>query len=258
MSISRKDILTINQKGWNIVAPQFYGGTALPKYGPLSVTEAELQLIDNLQGKTVLELGCGSGHTLYYLWKDKQASELWGLDLSQEQLQFTKELLDQENIPAKLFLASMDENPGIPELYFDLVVSIYSLGWTPDLPHTLSLVYSYLKPGAKFVFSWEHPVYQCLDYDADSEKYFFSRSYLDENPELHPAWKGVEIVMQPRKLSTYINTISDAGLVIERLIENEVDLNLARPQDYAPEKWCSVPRAKLIPTTFIIRASKPS
>jgi hypothetical protein len=38
MFLSRKDILTINQKGWNIVAPQSYGGTALPRYGPLAVS----------------------------------------------------------------------------------------------------------------------------------------------------------------------------------------------------------------------------
>jgi len=56
------------------------------------------------------------------LWNNKQTSELWGLDLSQEQLRFTREFLAQENIPVKLFLASMDENPGIPESYFDLVV----------------------------------------------------------------------------------------------------------------------------------------
>jgi SAM-dependent methyltransferase len=192
------------------------------------------------------------------LWKKKQASELWGLDLSQEQIQYAKDYLAKENIPAKLFLASMDENPGIPESYFDLVVSIYSLGWTPNLPRTLSLVYSYLKPGGKFLFSWEHPVYQCLDYDASLEKYVMRRSYLDESPEFNPSWKGVEIVIQPRKLSTYINAISDAGLVIERMFESEVDMNFARPQDYAPEKWYSVPRAKLIPTTFIVKAFKPA
>ncbi len=256
MPVSRKDLLTINQKGWNSVAPRFHG-TVLPNYGPLTATEEELQLIDDLKGKSVLELGCGSGYTLHYLWNSKQAGELWGLDLSQEQLRFTRELLARENIPVRLFLSSMDENPGIPESYFDLVVAIYALGWTPDLSRTLSLVSSYLKPGGKFIFSWEHPVYQCLDYDSNSGKYFVSRSYLNENPEINPAWKGVEIVLQPRKLSSYINAISAAGLIIERLIESEVDIRLAKEKDYAPENWYSVPRAQWIPTTFIIKAYKP-
>ena len=258
MSISRTNLLAINQKGWNTVAPKFYGGTALPKYGPLAATEQELQLIDNLKDKTVLELGCGSGHTLHYLWTNKQAGELWGLDLSQEQLRFSSELLTEQNIPAKLFLASMDENPGIPESYFDLVVSIYSLGWTPDLSRTLSQVYFYLKPGGKFIFSWEHPVYQCLDYDTNSGRYFFNHSYLDESPKIDPSWKGVEIVLQHHKFSTYINAFSAAGLIIERLIESEPDINLAKENDYAPEKWYSIPRAQLIPTTFIMKAYKPA
>lgn len=126
------------------------------------------------------------------------------------------------------------------------------------MPGTLSLIYSYLKPGGKFVFSWEHPIYQCLEYDPNSRKYFFNHSYLDEIPEIDLSWKGVEIVIQPRKLSTYINALTDAGLVIERLIESEFNTSIAREKDYAPEKWYSVPHAQLIPTTFIVRASKPS
>ena len=138
-TVDRNKIVEINQKGWDTVAPRFYGGTALPKYGPLAQTEDQLHLIDDLTGKAVLELGCGSGHTLAYLAKEKSARELWGLDLSETQLAFTREYLEAEHVYAHLFHASMDENPGIPLNHFDLVVSIYALGWTPNLSGTLTL-----------------------------------------------------------------------------------------------------------------------
>jgi SAM-dependent methyltransferase len=256
--LGRENILLINQKGWNKVAPLFHGGTALPKYGPLTATEDELNLIPDLSGKRALELGCGSGHTVAYLWENKRARELWGLDFSEEQIRSTKELLDRKEIPAKLFLSSMDENPGIPENYFDLIVSIYSLGWTPDLSHTLALVNSYLKPGGIFIFSWEHPVYRSLRYEPDISKYVFETSYLDEGPTLHPSWKEVEIVINHRKLSTYLNAIMQSGLILEQIIESEPNIALAREQDFAPENWYSVPRAKLIPTTIIVKAYKPA
>jgi SAM-dependent methyltransferase len=254
--MKREEILSINQKGWNKVAPMFYGGTALPKYGPLAASESELNLIPDLAGKKVLELGCGSGHTLAYLWENRNASELWGLDFSEEQIHFTKEFLEEKKIPAKLFLASMDENPGIPEDHFDFVVSIYSLGWTPDLDRTLKLVCSYLKPGGMFIFSWEHPAYRSLSYEANLGKYVFENSYLDEGPALHPSWKGVEIVINHRKLSTYLNAILRSGLALEQVIETEPNMALARQQDFAPENWYSVPRAQLMPTTLIVKACK--
>ena len=256
-TLVREEIIAINQKGWNKVAPLFYGGTALPKYGPLAGTEDELNLILDLAGKCVLELGCGSGHTLAYLWEAKHASELWGLDFSAEQLCFTKELLEGEKIPATLLLSSMDENPGIPENYFDLIVSIYALGWTPDLSRTLALIYSHLKPGGIFIFSWEHPAYRSLRYEPNIAGYVFEDSYSDEGPNLDLSWKGVEIVINHRKLSTYLNAVIQAGLVLEQVIESEPNMALAREQDFAPEKWYGIPRAQLMPTTFIVKARKP-
>jgi hypothetical protein len=80
--VERDRILSTNQKGWDAVAPIFHGGTALPKYGPLAQTEDQLQLLGDLTGKAVLELGCGSGHSLVYLAKTKKVGELWGLDFS--------------------------------------------------------------------------------------------------------------------------------------------------------------------------------
>lgn len=256
-SLNRENILRINQKGWNDVAPKFYGGTALPTYGPLAATEDDLNLISDIGEGKVLELGCGSGHTLAYLWESKNAKELWGLDLSEEQLRFAREFLDAKNIPARLLLSSMDENPGIPSNYFDLVISIYALGWTPDLTRTLELVYSYLKPGGVFIFSWEHPMYHCLKYSPELDKFIVEHSYLEETSELHPSWKGVEIVINHRKLSTYLNAVVQTGLVIERVIESELNIATAREQDFDPDKWYSAPRAQIIPTTFIVQVSKP-
>jgi SAM-dependent methyltransferase len=152
----------------------------------------------------------------------------------------------------------MDENPGIPENYFDLVISIYALGWTPDLRHTLSLVCSYLKPGGLFIFSWEHPVFQCLEYDAQMGKYIFERSYQQEGPEFHPTWNGAEIFINSRKMATYLNALIQSGLILDQLIESGPNAALAREQDFAPEKWYSVPRAELLPTTFIVKAHKPN
>lgn len=255
--LRREEILLVNQKGWNKVAPRFYGGTALPKYGPLAETEDDLHLLPDLAGKSVLELGCGSGHSLSYLAETRHASDVWGLDLSAEQICFTKKLLEEKQIPARLFVSSMDENPGIPEDYFDAVVSIYALGWTVDLPRTLTLIHAYLKPGGLLIFSWEHPVYRSLCYESSLGRYVFGASYLDEGPVLDPSWKGVEMVINHRKLSTYLNAVIRAGLVLEQVIESEPDPTVGREQDFSPEKWYSIPRAQLMPTTFIVKAYKP-
>jgi hypothetical protein len=59
--------LATNRDGWNTVAPHFHGSTALPEYGPLAPTEDSLRLLDSTSGQRVLELGCGSGHSLLYL-----------------------------------------------------------------------------------------------------------------------------------------------------------------------------------------------
>ena len=49
------------------------------------VTKTDYSFFADVAGKKVLEICCGSGHSLKYL-SDKGATELWGLDLSQKQL----------------------------------------------------------------------------------------------------------------------------------------------------------------------------
>ena len=76
----------------------------------------------------------------------------------------------------------------IPKGYFDIVYSIYALGWTSDLRKTLELIYSYVKPEGSFIFSWEHPVYSNLMYG--TKEIAFSSSYHEETPITFETFKG--------------------------------------------------------------------
>src|SRR5438270_8424077 len=118
--------LEINRAGWDRVAPLFYGGTALPEYGPLSPTENELSLLDANPQK-VLELGCGSGHSLRYL-VERGATELWGIDLSPVQIAYAEETLRPFAPRVRLLESPMEVNPGVPQNHFDLVLSVYGIG----------------------------------------------------------------------------------------------------------------------------------
>ncbi len=242
------DMLAINKAGWEKSAERFFGRTALPDYGPYAPSEDKLQLFGDLQERKVLDVGCGSGHSLKYMSMNG-ASELWGLDMSTKQIETAKSVLSDQPIKVSLFESPMEENPGIPLQYFDIVYSIYALGWTVDLKQTLSNVASYLKPGGIFIFSWEHPIHDRVSYE--DERFYFRKSYNEEGPEYNEAWHR-EVIVFHRKLSTYINTLIECGFTIEKVIDDVV----MSDKETSPTKWYSNQKAELLPATFIIKARK--
>jgi SAM-dependent methyltransferase len=232
----------------------FHGGTALPEYGPLAPTENSLGLLDNKTDLCALELGCGSGHSLRYL-AERGARELWGLDLSPVQIAFAQETLRACASRVRLVESPMEVDPGIPPSHFDLVFSIYGLGWTTNLRTTMELVARYLRPGGAFLFSGEHPAYSCLEWNGT--QYTVSDPYFTEGPREHASWKGVPIVIQRRTLGTFVAQVIQAGLQIEALVETPLNPALATEVHADPSRWYSVARASVMPTTFIIKARKP-
>lgn len=252
--IEHEAALTTNREGWNRIAKSFYGSTALPEYGPLAPTEDTLQLLDGTLDVCALELGCGSGHSLRYL-AERGARELWGVDLSSTQIAFAAETLRPFASRVRLFESPMEVNPGIPEHYFDLVFSVYGLGWTTDLTATMRLASGYLRPGGTFIVSGEHPVYGCLE--GNGTGYTVARSYFLEGPREHASWKGVPIVIYRRTLGTFVSEVIKAGLQVEAVVETPVNPAAIKEEHVDSARWYSVARAQMMPTTVIIKARKP-
>ncbi len=250
-------IIEKNKRYWNDHADLWFGATALPKYGVRFVTEDELHFFSDVAGKKVLEMCCGSGHSLKYL-ADKGAGELWGLDLSQKQLDNAKQMLNGSGCNPRLICAPMEVDSGIPEDYFDYVFSIYGIGWTTDLAGTFKKVASYLKKNGIFIFSWGHPLHYCVakSYETGEDevidgKLVFSRSYFDESYFKMPV-HDTDVTFANRKISTYVNALYDAGFIIERMVEQTDERSLSDTEDDSPKAQ----KAKMVPLSMCFKCRK--
>ena len=252
-----EEIIETNKTYWNDHADLWFGTTALPEYGVRFPTEDDLHLFGDVSGKSMLEICCGSGHSLLYN-ANRGAKELWGTDLSQKQLDNASKLLEESGCQAKLICAKMEDDPGIPKEYFDYVYSIYGIGWTTDLQGTFDKIASYLKKDGIFIFSWHHTMNYCIAWSCEERKDIFfddrpvmMKSYYDESHFRMPVHDG-EIILCNRKMSTYINALAKAGFVIEQLVEesNKASLEATGDIDIKTKK------AKWMPLSFCIKARK--
>lgn len=241
--------LAINNAAWDGISSGSWRGSALPGWGVYAPSEEKLQLLGDPAGKKVLEIACGAGRSLAWCGK-KRAKELWGLDISDHQLQKAKTLLRENQLSANLFLSPMELNPGIPEHYFDCVYSVYGIGWTQDLDQTISLVSKYLKTSGIFVFSWDNPLLPCLE--AHNGRYVIARS-CEAEEKLNKVQRGEQVVLTNWKLSSYINCLAKYGFKVEQLVEES--------DGYSPEAsfdggYYSEHKARYLHHTFVIRARK--
>ncbi|WP_297417891.1 bifunctional 2-polyprenyl-6-hydroxyphenol methylase/3-demethylubiquinol 3-O-methyltransferase UbiG [Clostridium sp.] len=249
----KNDMLEINKKCWDNIAQQFFGITALPEYGPFIKSETELNLFGDVSDKKVLEIGCGSGHSLEYMAK-RGAQELWGMDISSTQIETAKDYLSKKDYNANLYCSPMELEADIPKNYFDIIYSIYALGWTTDLKQTFKNIFSYLKEDGILIFSWDHPIYQCLG--NNDTNIVVERSYFDDGIQPNKTFKGQPVTLNRIRLSTFINELISSGLNIEKLIEGDIAEKYTNIEAEPSEQYYSLYRAKYIPNSFIIKSKK--
>lgn len=244
-------ILKQNKEAWDAIADDWFGTTALPIYGVFIPTETELSLFGDVKGKRLLDIGCGSGHSLKY-HGDNGASELWGIDISTKQIENANRFLQESGYTPKLFNSPMEINPGIPADYFDIVYSIYALGWTVDIERTFRLISAYLKKDGVLIFSWDHPFLSCVD--TEDDRLIFNGNYFETEPFTFQK-DGNDLFAYNRKFSDYINPLARAGFAVEVLVEETDKAALEGGGEFRSNYYSPV-KAKRFPLSFIIKARK--
>lgn len=242
----------INNKTWDNVADLFFEASALPTWGPFSIGK-NLKLINNIKGKTYLEICCGSGRSIKYL-TDKGAKKVTGLDFSITQLneaqRFNKNKIDSGVVD--LIHGPMEKSLKIKPV--DVVFSVYGIGWTLNPKKTFANIYSYLKPGGKFIWSWDHKLFRHVDYERG--KFVVKHSYHTEEERESKDWKkeGNTVYIVYRKTSSWFKLLRDAGFEIVGYYEPE-PINQSRAHS-DPKAYYSIQKAKLVPSSFIFECVK--
>ncbi len=112
-------------------------------------------LFPDLQGRRVLDLGCGYGWHCRYA-AEQGAAAVLGIDLSEKMI---REARRRNPSPAITYRVCGMDAYEYPAEAFDLVISNLALHYVEDLEAVYKRVRRTLKPSGIFLFNIEHPVF---------------------------------------------------------------------------------------------------
>ena len=184
-------------------------------------TPALFSLLPDLQGKTILDLGCGvGGHCLEFV--NAGAKKVVGIDISKKML----EVAEKENHHSKITYLNlpMESLSQISEK-FDLVVSSLAIHYVKDFEKLASDVFNLLNENGLFVFSQEHPLNTCFSEgnrwtkDEKGNKLFANISNYSTDGLRESSWFVDGVKKYHRTFSSIVNTLVLKGFVIEKFVE---------------------------------------
>jgi SAM-dependent methyltransferase len=209
--------------------------TDVVAYGPDIAHEDDLRLLGHVEGRRVLELGCGSGHNAVAL--ARQGARVMTVDPSHQRLDRVRAACDRAEVRVEVHQADLASLAFVRADTVDLVVSVYALASAPDLDRVFRQAHRVLRPEAILVFSLPHPAFGLTQ----------GESYFDHDPlpwETDDS-RGVE---EHRTVGEILTGLARANFRIDAVLEPRPD-----PGPRGPFWVDAMARA---PATLVVRARK--
>jgi ubiquinone/menaquinone biosynthesis C-methylase UbiE len=124
-------------------------------WGVWQLPESELQVLGEVRGKDVLELGCGAAQWSIAL--HRVGARVTGLDVSERQLEHARELMAEAAAEFPLVRASAESLP-FGDASFDIVFCDHGAMTFADPFLTIPEAARILRPGGLLAFSTHTPI----------------------------------------------------------------------------------------------------
>ena len=215
----------------------------------------QLQLLfPGLEGKDVLDLGCGYGWHCEYAAKQK-ARKILGIDQSYQMISEARKKHTANNIDYRVCdLCSYE----YPKDTWDLVVSNLVLHYVKDLEWVFEHVHQTLKPNGIFLLNIEHPVFtsgihQDWIYDKQGKIQYWAIDDYFRPGERCTHFLGCEVKKQHHTLTQILMGLIHTGfelLVVEEATPSLEMMELPGMKDELRRPMMLLVKAKAIKSTF--------
>jgi len=212
---------------------------------PEGVDEADARLLSPVQGKRVLEIGCGAAQCSRSL--AGQGADVVGFDIAPAQLRIARELDRRTGRSVRTVAADAEAMP-FADGVFDIACSAFGgFPFVADAGRALAETARVLKPGGRLVFSVTHPLRWAMPDDPTENGLRISGSYFDRTPYVEVDSDGTPVYVEHhRTLGDWVRALSGAGFVVDDLVEPEWPAG----HDRVWGGWGPV-RGRLVPGTAI-------
>lgn len=222
------------------------------------------QLIGEVRGARLLDIGCGSG--TYSTWLAERGARVVGIDLSSTMISLAQARALERGIELELCVVDISKHLPFSEATFDTVFVSTALHFVENLENAFKEIAKAMKPGAQLVVSALHPMStsrfpssQSLALDPWESRhgwdaqYFGSPTRMIETPWLNfgdVSSEGQRINCYHHTTTDYFSAIRSAGLTITDLREPEP------PAEFAAKNPDRYNEAMRVPVYLIFRAVK--
>jgi SAM-dependent methyltransferase len=118
-------------------------------WGMFGVPESEVEVLGDVSGHDIVDLGCGTGY--FSAWLARRGGRPVGVDITRAQLDTARRLQAETGIEFPLVEANAEEVP-LPDESFDLAFSEYGASIWCDSYKWIPEAHRLLRPGGRLVF----------------------------------------------------------------------------------------------------------
>jgi len=258
------------KRGWNIISKDYQSSVRISlddvHYGPISPGEKELKLLGEVEGKDILEIGCGGGQNTIVL--AKWGARPVGLDISEEQIKYATRLARKHKVKVQFHVGNMEGMGMFNDESFDIILSSCAIGYSENPGQVFHEVFRILRKDGLFVFCVVHPIAnrgRVVRYG--KRKLWGLGNYFDRRRRTW-AWKfdkcSAKFYGYHRTFQDYFNSIVSAGFIVMKVLEPEpfpLDKMTEEEKREVPYYWEGSEKEydiwRRIPYTLLFKAKKP-